>query len=61
MSTRTSGNLCGNLVYSFLLDLSWPLLPAVYKLSLLFSGLDGSFLVTVACNYLGVFLVYSVV
>ena len=52
---------CFELVYSFLLDLSWPLLPTVYEISLLFSGLDGSCLVTISCNYLGVFLVYSIV
>ena len=51
---------CG-LVYSSLLDLSWPLLPIVYKISFLFSGLDGSCLVTINCNYLGIYLVYSVV
>ena len=46
---------CG-LVYSSLLDLSWLLVPASYKLSLIFSRLVDSWIVTVDVKFLNGFL-----
>ena len=50
------------LVYSSLMDLSWPLLPASYKLSFFFSSLVDSCMVTVDDKFLGgshVIVLYS--